>query len=95
MKVLSMQKESKDAVDAARGTGFSTNAPTRQDDAEEEEIPAPRATARESYGWNRDQDEVILKAVNQPGANPQNPTFWVRLAATVLSPLLPSLDPQG
>lgn len=88
MKVLGGRKDVRDAVEAVRGTGFSDHIPTRQDDVEEEEIPAPRSTARQSFGWNREQDEVILRAVQQPSADPENPTFWVRLAATVLSLLI-------
>jgi hypothetical protein len=39
---------------------------------------------RSSFGFTRNQDSIILNAVEQPGANPEDPEFWERLALTVL-----------
>ena len=40
---------------------------------------------RSSFGFTREQDEIILKAVAQPGADPEDPAFWQRIALTVLN----------
>lgn len=38
---------------------------------------------RSNFGFTREQDEIILKAVAQPGADPEDPAFWERIALTV------------
>ena len=38
---------------------------------------------RPSFGFTREQDGIILKAVTQPGADPEDPAFWERIALTV------------
>jgi len=43
---------------------------------------------RQSFGFTREQDEIILKVVRQPGADPENPEFWERIALTVIPTLV-------
>ena len=50
----------------------------------EEQTSPPR---RQSFGFTREQDEIILKVVRQPGAEPENPEFWERVALTVIPPI--------
>jgi hypothetical protein len=38
---------------------------------------------RKSFGFTRDDDLIILKAVRQPGADPIDPEFWETLAMKV------------
>jgi len=38
---------------------------------------------KKSFGFTREQDEIIFKAVAQPGADPEDPSFWERIALTV------------
>jgi len=76
-----------DQVEAVKGTALENDTATAQDIALEEEIPAPPSSAkRQSFGWTREQDNIILNAVSQPGANPEDPAFWTRFALTVLYP---------
>lgn len=45
------------------------------------EVDSP--SRRPSFGFTRVQDEIILKAVAQPGADPTDSAFWERIALTV------------
>jgi hypothetical protein len=38
---------------------------------------------KKTFGFTRDDDLVILKAVRQPDADPVDPEFWEALAMTV------------
>ena len=39
--------------------------------------------ARPTFGFTRQQDDIIIRAVKQPGANPNDAAFWERLSLTV------------
>ena len=74
-----------DQVDTAKGTALPNDTPTAQDITQEEEIAAPQPSAkRQSFGWTREQDNIIVTAVLQPGATPEDPAFWTRFALIVL-----------
>lgn len=38
---------------------------------------------KQGFGFTREHDEIIIQAVRQPGADPEDPKFWERLALTV------------
>jgi hypothetical protein len=48
-------------------------------------IEAESSPRRQSFGFTREQDGIILKAIAQPGADPEDPAFWQRIALTVLN----------
>lgn len=38
---------------------------------------------RQSFGFTREQDIILLNAVAQPGVKPEDDEFWERIALTV------------